>query len=207
MKKSIFALAFAFTALLMTSDVFSQARIGVKGALNMATMRGEGDNSEVKAIYAPQAGLVVYSNLENPLFVQSGLLYSIKGAQGVGFEDEKVKITYSFLEVPLNIGFQLPISESFKVSPYVGGYAGYALTGKLKFGGVTFDIFDLDLDDLEDVEYDPKRLDYGLNAGVGLHFNDRVIISAQYAHGLANLGNADAKTRTRTLSAGLTFLF
>ncbi len=206
MKKSLFAFAFAFTALFFTSDVFSQARIGVKGALNLATMKAEGE-SDIKNIFAPQAGVVVYSNLENPLFVQSGLLYNVKGAKGDAFEGEEAKITYSFLEIPLNVGFQIPVGDYLKVSPYVGGYAGYALTGKLKLGGITFDIFDLDLEGLEEEEYDPKRLDFGANVGVGLHFNDRVIISAQYAHGLANLGDPDAKNQTRTFSAGLTFLF
>lgn len=205
MKKSLFAF-FAFTTLFFTSDVFSQARIGVKGALNLATMKVE-DESGIKSILSPQAGLVVYSNLENPLFVQSGLLYNVKGAKGEVFEGEEAKITYSFLEIPLNVGFQIPLGGSVKVSPYVGGYAGYALSGKLKLGGITFDLFDLDFGDLEEEEYDPKRLDFGANVGVGLHFNDRVIISAQYAHGLANLGDSEVKNQTRTFSAGLTFLF
>lgn len=204
MKKSIFA--FALLLLFSSTAVFSQARIGVKGALNMASLKAEDNEEFIKSIFAPQAGLVVYSNLENPIFVQSGLLYNVKGAKG---EDENidVKLTYSFLELPLNIGFQLPVSSSVKVSPYVGGFVGYALTGKAKLGGITFDLFDTDFGDLEEEEYDPKRLDYGANVGVGLHFNDRVIISVQYSHGLANLADNDLKNQTRTLSAGLTFLF
>ena len=172
----------------------------------MASLKAEDNEEFIKSIFAPQAGLVVYSNLENPIFVQSGLLYNVKGAKG---EDENidVKLTYSFLELPLNIGFQLPVSSSVKVSPYVGGFVGYALTGKAKLGGITFDLFDTDFGDLEEEEYDPKRLDYGANVGVGLHFNDRVIISVQYSHGLANLADNDLKNQTRTLSAGLTFLF
>lgn len=204
MKKSLYAFAFAFTALFFSSEVFSQARIGVKGALNLANIKVEDETGE-KSLIAPQAGIVVYSNLENPLFVQSGLLYNVKGAKGDAWGDEEAKISYSFLEIPLNVGFQIPIGESFKVSPYVGGFAGYALSGKLKVGGISIDLFDLD--DLEEEEYDPKRLDFGANVGVGLHFNDRVIISAQYAHGLSNLGDDLAKAYTRTLSAGLTFLF
>lgn len=151
-----------------------------------------------------------YTNLENPLFLQSGLLYSIKGAK----EEEagtKAQIMYSFLELPVNVGFQIPVGESIKISPYVGGYAGYALTGKLKVGGVTFDLFDLDniFDPDEPAEpgSDPKRLDYGANAGVGVHVNNRFIISAQYSHGLANLGDDALKITTRNISAGLTFLF
>src|SRR5690606_13128745 len=144
-----------------------------------------------ESIFAPQAGLVVYSSLENPVFLQSGLFYNVKGAKGAGFEDADVKLTYNFVELPVNIGFQLPVGESVKISPYAGGFVGYAISGKLKMGGISFDLFDLDLEDLEEVEYDPQRLDYGANVGLGVHFNDRIIISGQYSHGLANLGDSE----------------
>lgn len=204
MRKTL--IAFAFTALFFSSDVFSQARIGIKGALNLANINVEGESGN-KTLFAPQAGVVVYSNLENPLFIQSGLLYNVKGAKGEAWGDTDAKLSYSFLEIPLNVGFQLPVTDALKISPYAGAYAGYALSGKVKIGGISIDIFDTDLGDLEDEEYDPKRLDFGANLGVGLHFNDRVIISAQYSHGLANLGDDMTKSYTRTFSAGLSFLF
>lgn len=202
MKKSLLSFGFAITALFFASDAFSQARIGVRGALNIANLNTEGETE--KNLLAPQAGLAVYSNLENALFLQSGLFYTVKGASGEIYEGEDAKLMYSFLELPVNVGFQIPVGESIKVSPYVGGFVGYALTGKVKVGGITVDLFDTDLS--ED-DYDPKRLDYGANVGVGVHFNNRFIISAQYSHGLANLGDDEFKTTTRTISAGLTFLF
>ncbi len=202
MKKSLLAFAFVFAALFFVSDAYSQARIGVSGAVNIANIKGQ-DDSESKSIIGPRAGLAVYSNLENPLFVQSGLFYSVKGAKA-SLEGEEAKLLYSFIELPVNVGFQIPVGESIKVSPYVGGFAGYALSGKLKFGGITFDLFN---DDLTEEGYDPDRLDYGANVGVGLHFNNRIILSAQYSHGLANLGDDVDKANSRTISAGLTFLF
>lgn len=206
MKKSLFVFILAVTTLSFSTDAFSQARIGVKGALNLANINVEGETGN-KTLFAPQAGIVVYSNLENPLFVQSGLFYNVKGAKGEAWGDTDAQISYSFLEIPLNVGFQLPVGDAFKISPYVGAYAGYALSGKVKVGGLSIDIFDTDLGDLGEEEYDSKRLDFGANAGVGLHFNDRIIISAQYSHGLANLGDDMGKAFTRTFSAGLTFLF
>lgn len=202
MKKSLLSFIFAVTGLFFASDAFSQVKIGVRGAVNIANVKGQ-DDTESKSIIAPQAGLVVYSNLENPLFVQSGLFYTVKGAKA-DLEGEEAKVTYSFLEIPLNVGFQIPVGESIKVSPYVGGFAGYALSGKLKFGGVSFDLFN---DDLTEEGYDPERLDFGANVGLGLHFNNRVILSAQYSHGFANLGDDVDKANSRTISAGLTFLF
>jgi len=188
------------TALFFASDAYSQVRVGVKGALNMANIHSDGETADY--LMAPQAGVVVYTNLENALFLQSGLLYSVKGAKE-SLEGEKVQLMYSFLELPVNVGFQIPVGESIKVSPFIGGFAGYALSGKLKGGGITIDLFDKDL-----VEGDPKRLDYGANAGLGVHINNRFIISGQYSHGLANLSeDGEAKTNTRTISAGLTFLF
>lgn len=200
MKKSLLSFTVAIMALFFTSDAFSQARIGVKGALNIANIKADDETGD--HLFAPQAGLVVYSNLENALFLQSGLLYTVKGAQEEE-AGEKIQLMYSFLELPVNVGFQIPVGESIKVGPYVGGFVGYALTGKLKGGGITIDLFDNDL-----IGGDPKRLDYGANAGLGVHVNNRFIISAQYSHGLANLSDDGAvKTTTQTISAGLTFLF
>jgi hypothetical protein len=197
----------AVIALCLLSGLsFGQAKFGIKVAGNMSNihMSPSFPGVELKAQYLPQGGLVFYSDLSKPLFIQSGLLFNQKGTSLTDGSDD-IKLTYSFLELPVNVGFQIPISESFKIAPYVGGYAGYALMGKLKIAGMTFDLFDDELTE-ESITTD-ERLDYGANAGLGLHIGKRVIVSGQYSHGLKNLAEGDEKVQTRTISAGLTFLF
>lgn len=99
----------------------------------------------------------------------------------------------------------IPLGEGFKISPYAGAYGGYALNGKFKWGDISADMYK---NDSEEDMLDDKRFDYGANLGVGFLFGNKVVLSAQYSHGLANLsGDSDVKINTRALSAGLTFLF
>lgn len=204
MKRVFFFLAFALVSSI-SSESLAQVRLGVKGALNLANLSAEGTTAS-KALLAPQAGIVLYSSLENPLFFQTGLLYNVKGAKD-SESGVDVQINYSFLELPVNVGFQIPVTSSIKVSPYAGAYVGYAFKGTAKIGGLSFDIFDTDLGDIGEEEFDAKRMDFGANIGVGLHFNNRIILSGQYSHGLANLSSDPDKVNTRTTSLGLTFLF
>ena len=62
MKKSLLSFAFAFMALFFASDAFSQVRVGVKGALNIANLHPS-EGEKLDNLFAPQAGLVIYTNL------------------------------------------------------------------------------------------------------------------------------------------------
>jgi hypothetical protein len=202
MKNTLTVIALCF----ICSLTYGQAKFGIKLAGNMANIHTDQSTPgiEFKSQFLPQGGFVVYSDLSKPLFVQSGLLFNQKGTSVTAGTDD-IKLTYSFLELPVNVGFQIPISDGFKIAPYVGGFVGYALMGKMKIGGMTFDLFDEETTE-ESITND-DRLDYGANAGVGLHIGKRVIVSGQYSHGLKNLADGDEKVQTRTISAGLTFLF
>lgn len=202
MKNTLALIALCFVCHL----TYGQARFGVKVAGNMANihMSQSVPGVELKSQFLPQGGLVFYSDLSKPLFFQSGLLFNQKGTAVTAGSDD-IKLTYSFLELPVNVGFQIPISEGFKIAPYVGGFVGYALMGKMKIGGMTIDLFDEEITE-ESITSD-ERLDYGANAGLGLHIGKRIIVSGQYSHGLRNLAEGSEKVETRTISAGLTFLF
>lgn len=197
MKRTLYTLAILIAFLSFSSNVFAQGHFGVKGGVNLSNLDvkdvGKGDN-----LIGFQAGVVYYSNLEKALYFQTGLLYNTKGLKETE-AGETGKFIYEFVEIPLNVGYKIPVGESFSISPFVGAFAGYALKAKLKAGGTTINLFDKDLLG----ESDPKRFDFGANIGVGLHISNRIIVSGQYSHGLADLN--DVKTRAATL--GLTFLF
>jgi hypothetical protein len=122
----------------------------------------------------------------------------------VSEEGETAKINLNYLELPVNVGFQIPVGETFSISPFIGGFVGYAVSGKVSIGDLSFKLFG---DETGGSGYDESRVDFGANAGVGLHLNNRIIVTGQYSHGLGNLGTSDSKTNTRTTTLGLTFLF
>jgi opacity protein-like surface antigen len=200
---------------LISATTFAQSRFGVKVGGNMANIKfGETlPGVDLKPIFTPQAGLVYYSDLSKPLFFQTGLLFNQKGTSmkiddpilSGFFEDNELKITYSFVELPINVGYQISVGDNFAIAPFVGGFVGYAVMGKVKIGSTTYDLFDDD--EAEELISTKDRLDYGVNAGLGFHIGKRLIINGQYSHGLANLADADPKVNTQTISAGLTFLF
>ncbi|MFS0490715.1 porin family protein [Leadbetterella byssophila] len=211
MKKPLIILLFS----LISATTFAQSRFGVKVGGNMANIKfGETlPGVELKSIFTPQAGLVYYSDLSKPLFVQTGLFFNQKGTSmniddpivSAFFGDSKIKVTYSFVELPINVGYQIPVGDNFAIAPFVGGFVGYAVMGKAKIGSITYDLFDDE--EAEDLISAKDRLDYGVNAGLGFHIGKRLIISGQYSHGLANLSDEDPKVNTQTITAGLTFLF
>jgi opacity protein-like surface antigen len=200
--KTLFLPILIIFVIVSSQAVFSQGHFGVKGGVNLANLHNK-DLTQADNIIGYQAGVVYYSNLENPLFFQTGLLYNVKGTK-VTEQGETAQINLNYLELPLNVGFQIPVGENFKISPFVGGFVGYAISGKLTIGDVSFKLFS---DEIGNSGFDENRIDYGANAGLGLHLSNRLILSGQYAYGLGNLGSSDSKTNTRTATVGLTFLF
>ena len=195
-------------ALLFSIKGFSQARVGIKAAGNFSKM-AINQEPNTDAIFGPNLGIVVYSNTDKLVFLQSGLLYSTKGSK-VNLKNDYLdlgEISYriNFLELPINVGVNIPLGQNLKISPYAGAYGGYALNGKFKWGDISADMYKNESE--EDI-LQANRLDYGANLGVGVVFGNRVILSGQYSHGLANLSDSDnSKVNTRAISAGLTFLF
>lgn len=202
MKKSIYVIALLFFTVLLSTKSFAQGHFGVKGGVNLANLNNK--DFEGDALIGYQAGVVYYSNSENPLYFQTGLLYNLKGTK-ISLLGDATKMNLNFLEIPVNVGFKIPLGETLAISPFVGVYAGYAISGKQKYDGESFDLFEKD----EDGEVLLKRFDLGGNVGLGLHLGNRAILTGQYSHGLANLNNLadESKVTTRTSTLGLTFLF
>lgn len=205
MKKFNLFIGLFITTLLLSTQAYSQMKFGVKGGMNYAKLTSVDDEDGIlKGLLGPQAGLVVYSDLEKAAYFQTGLLYSVKGVKA---EEEGISmdLKYDFIELPLNVGYQIPVGSGFKISPFVGAYGGYALKGTMKLMGMSFDIFDNEF--IEDGDEKPKRIDYGANAGLGVHFGKHLILTGQYAYGLANLGDSESTVNTRTASLTLNFVF
>lgn len=115
-------------------------------------------------------------------YVQSGLLFNRLGMRDM--ENGAIDGTLSayYIQVPLNVGLHLNLSDNACWLIQAGPYAAYGYVGsKIDWGNYTTKYFD-----------DAKRRDFGLNARTGIEYNSNVFtIGVQY--GLSNVFGGGCK--------------
>ncbi len=115
-------------------------------------------------------------------YVQSGLLFNRLGMRDM--ENGAIDGTLSayYIQVPLNVGLHLNLSDNACWLIQAGPYAAYGYVGsKIDWGNYTTKYFD-----------DAKRWDFGLNARTGIEYNSNVFtIGVQY--GLSNVFGGGCK--------------
>ncbi|MEP2668243.1 MAG: porin family protein [Cyclobacteriaceae bacterium] len=162
-----------------------EARMGVKGGLNISNLYVDNVNDENSRL-GFNVGL--YGQiLSNEFFaIQPELLYTTKGSKNEydGFVDQDVKFNLNYLEVPVLAVFKLgEVAEL-----HAGGYGSYLLGANVSYAG------DL-INGGEELDRDNfKSYDYGLVGGLSLNFGN-VQIGTRYNYGLVKLAKTDnAKT-------------
>ncbi|RYZ54789.1 MAG: PorT family protein [Sphingobacteriales bacterium] len=163
MKKLIVCLA-CFASLAFTSN--AQTKISPIVGVNLANLGGDVEDADGKT--GAHLGVLFNFGLGESISVQPGILYSMKGAED---------LSLNYIEVPINLVYKLPMGLMFHAGPYLG----YAISGKMDFGGVEVD------DIFEEGGF--KRLDYGFNLGAGYQLPMGLFFRAQYGLGLANIGD------------------
>lgn len=162
-----------------------EARMGVKGGLNISNLYVDNVNDENSRI-GLNVGLYGQILATDFFAIQPELLYTTKGSKNEydGFVDQEVKFNLNYLEVPVLAVFKLgEVAEL-----HAGGYGSYLLGANVSYAG---DIVnggeELDRDNF-------KTYDYGLVGGLGLNFGG-VQIGTRYNYGLVKLAKTDnAKT-------------
>lgn len=199
--------------LTLSTNLFSQ-RMTVKGGLNLATIEyniiDEGYGESIKMNPGINLGITAEFKIAKPLSIETGLMFSTKGfkmAEDYTDMGEFYKINSKFnlyyIDVPLDLKGSINIGK-VKIYGAAGPYLGVGLFGSSKYeetyNGETEsekDIFDLE-------EVGIKRLDYGLNAGMGIEIK-AIQIGVNYGYGLQNLiegesSNSDIKITNKVLS-------
>jgi hypothetical protein len=178
---------------------------GVVG-LNLANLSSKSGGSAVSTDMNAgfHFGVVGQMCFGEKICFMPGLIYSMKGAtqKGNGMTD---KININYLEIPLNIRYCFHGCNESGLFVFAGPYLGYALSGKqtldvtgsgsasesLKFGSDSNQV---------------KRMDFGVNIGVGYNLNSKMFISAQYGLGLSNIdGKGDADNFDKNRVIGVSF--
>jgi hypothetical protein len=178
MKKIIFVLF----VLVFFIETPAQFRYGIEAGINLATIKGNYPQ-KLSSTTGVLIGINGSYNFFDDLSIESGLYLSQKGVTRVLFNDIQGIETYTYLEVPLNLKYNLPITESGKTFIFAGLYGA-----KLLSAGVRPDnegqSSSVNLGDMI------PSWDYGINVGLGQSFNissGMMNIKVKYSLGLATL--------------------
>ena len=118
-----------------------------------------------------------------PLFFETGLEYVEKGGKGkVG--NDKFSIGLNYLEVPLLLKYSAYVAPGTAIEPFVGGYVGCGIGGKVKEYGqrAAYSSFD------SNAGANFKRFDGGLRVGCGVAY-EMLYAELGYDFGLTNIGD------------------
>lgn len=203
----IFLLAVAFTLAAVNSQA-QETVFGLKGGANFSNLTLENNNDE-NILTGFHVGGWVSLPLSEQFSIQPELLYSTKGTRWEVQEsamsaDARVKLDY--LEIPVNLVYNLARDVDFQVGPYVGLLLNSKAEASLSSGSGSVMAFE----DLDKSNF--KSADFGLQGGMRFALKP-LYLGFTYKLGLsevADSGNArtffgDASNRSIQVFVGYAF--
>lgn len=193
-----------FISLLMFAFVSRSQTFGLKGGVNIASMNFSASGLDIspKSILGIHIGPVAEFELQESLFFNTGILYSLKGYKlKMDFMGESMdeKIRINNLEIPFNFAYKFSPNETLNFFAQAGPYIGYALSGTAKTDGES--------EKIDFKEDGMKRFDFGLGIGLGMEFGP-IVPSISYQFGLANLSDEDeVKVKNNVFQISVAYMF
>lgn len=194
----------------------AQLSINPEAGLNIAnaSYKINGDKQSTSSILSYKAGVVLDIDIAKGFYIQPGIFYSVKGAE-INYNSSilsgHIKSTLDYLEIPLNLAYRYDLGNAGAVFAAVGPYMGLGMKGKNKTS-VTTPLGSTEKEDdikFGDADDEVKKIDYGVNFGIGYISPVGLYLRAQYGLGLANLANASSvssKNRVFGISLGYAFM-
>ncbi|MBO9682464.1 MAG: PorT family protein, partial [Flavisolibacter sp.] len=169
------------TALFLATTSYAQVRFGLKAGGNLANMDGF-DKTKMKL--GLSAGPALQVKLANVLFLQTELLYSIKGTRSDSMQNANAKLDLNYINLPILIGYRLAPNFSIKLGPEIGRL----LSAKSEIDGNTTDITDF-----------YQSFDFGADLGLAYSFK-KIALDLRYNYGFKDLleranGNGQEETK------------
>jgi hypothetical protein len=175
----------------------AQTTFGIRGGVNFQNLNGkEEDGSKVNNKLKTGVNIGVTADIPvaaPDYFVQSGLLFSSKGAK---IEGPDVNVNLNYLEIPITFLYK-PMLGNGRLLLGVGPYFGYAVGGKIGDIDISFD------DDF-------KHFDAGGNLLFGYMFTENFSAQLNAQLGLVNIGQhseGDATVKNTGFGVSLGYHF
>ncbi|MDL2303595.1 PorT family protein [Dysgonomonas sp. OttesenSCG-928-D17] len=185
-------------------------------------MSGQYNQDSEKSKLGIDIGFTVDFRLADKLYLLTGLDYVVKGTKTKeGHEWERVHDgngreykgslvrNPAYLQLPLRVGYKLPVADKFYIMPYAGPYIAYGLGGKTKYTYTYLDNGDIETEKRDSFDGNVNRFDYGLGLGVSFEYS-QFVLTAEYDWGLQRYvkkehGYNDAKNKCLTVTLGYKF--
>ena len=168
----------------------SPVTVGVKGGVNIATLKftGDEDNPDVKSQIGAVGGLFLSKQINDSVGWRLEGLFSQKGAKNAeqSVEDLKFKLTY--IDVPLLLTFGPSSSGDSRFNVFTGPQVSFNTKAEQDFNGVKTDLKD-----------EVKSSDFGWVLGAGLE-KGRLTADARYTLGLSNIADSGGKVKNRVFA-------
>lgn len=199
MKKFLFTIV----AVLMAAPSFAQFSSGgfsideehlywgVRFGINFSGIGGDikADKKRNGMTLGGVVGLRVTEN--SPVFLESGLYYSQRGAKTLKGFDASDNVTktdghLNYLDVPLLVKYGFATENNIAILPFFGPYLSFALGGDTKY---------------------LKRSDMGFKLGCGLEWNN-LYVEGYYQFGVVNIAdyhNASSHGNNLGINVGVNF--
>jgi hypothetical protein len=157
------------TALFLFNSSYAQVRFGLKAGGNLANMDGF-DQSKMRL--GISAGPLLQANFGKTLFLQSELLYSIKGHQSNAIQNNSnVTLSLNYINLPVLLGYRVTPNFSIKLGPELGRL----LSAKSRFDGSTTDVSDI-----------YQNFDFGADLALAYTFK-KMSLDLRYNYGFKDL--------------------
>ena len=193
---------FTILSVIMLTFSVSAQEFGVQAGMNMANLSGEDMETDMKmGIFG---GVIAVFSLTDVMTLETGALYSEKGAQDEEIEEEigiKMSLAFSYIVIPLNIAY----SVSDQISLIAGPYVGLLMSANSKMSG---EFLGQTIDEEEDIKEDIANMDFGINIGASFSINESISVGVGYQLGLADIGSeGDFDATHSNIHIGMSYSF
>ena len=196
------AVAMVLAATVTAAGVEAQdIEIGVRGGLGWTTVSWSpnplGDGfEELQRRRAPTFGAFVSLAGAGPIRVRGEVLLSPKGFTEVQNNGENTRLSLSYIEVPVLVGYVMPTGTgSVRPEIYAGGWMAWERSCRAGVAAPGVDM-EFECDEITDEPILRRTTDWGLAGGAAVSFDIggpvSGMIDARYSRGLRNVdGEAD----------------
>lgn len=194
-------------AILMAVSASAQDfRWGPTAAFNLSWLRGVKSVNSSDCYIGFNVGIKAerdFSDLiADGFYLDGKFVYTLKGADWVGAHHN-----LGYLEIPVNLGYRFPLSQSVALTGGLGPYLGLGVLGKsvtdVEGGKFKTDVFGRDF----------QRFDFGLNYNLGVELWSQWQFFVGFEHSLIDIvksrpeGGINLKYHPLNLYFGTAFMF